>query len=296
VHQEVKGMLDSCYQAYFAGCLSEAIDLADQAFALDPTSFTAYFLVYKLRVIQSNGGSEDEAESEYAEEVPSSDIVAPQTNDKVSDPDISLRPELPAVDPKVVDALERVLAETGEVAATKLVIIPDEPVETEEQLEEPVSQWPYLSTDFQMPSLFVPTLDPTSLQDEDNDEEDEAPMEDEPTPFSSLNDLLRGALEVLQQGGCIEVDDSQHGYLHFRCQSQAGNIDCQLFQDNAGHGYMTLKLVGVKGDLRAAQQDFNQHVLDWIEEVGGVEPTPVNDDAAPDENALDEEEDEVQTV
>lgn len=302
VQQEVESLLESSYRAAFAGCLAEALDLAEQAYALDPTSLTASFLVCKLRrQLQLNEDQTPEDEDPAnAEQLPPPHSDEPQSdgnpNDNAPESDAALRPELPAVDPKVVDALERVLAQSGEPISSKLVIIADEPVANGEQVEEPISQWPYLSTDVQMPSLFVPMLNPQSLQeDEDDGGEEENPMDDDLSPVSSLNEMLRDAVEVLQQGGCIEVDDSKHGCLRFRCQSQVGCIECQLFQDDTGHGYMTLKLTDVPGDLRAAQRKHNQQVIDWIDEVGGVEPTATQEERVPDENLPEEEDDEVQT-
>lgn len=287
VQEEVEQLLEACRQAIKAGCLDEAVELAHRAQALDPTSVDAEALVYRTHMLLQQ--IEDEKAEDADECVPPTPDAPPEdanSDDGLPDPDVSLRPDLPTVDPKVVDALERVLAESGEPAATKLIIVEEEPANDEEQAEEPVSQWPYLSTDTEMPSLFVPMLSPLSLQeDEDDDPEEQEPSGgDTLSPFGSLNEMLREAVEVLQQNGCIEVSEGNYGSLRYRCQVQVGGVECQLYCDTNGHGYLTVTLLpGASGDLRAAQRAYNQQVIDWIDEVGGVEATE------PDANDTDDE-------
>ncbi len=204
----------------------------------------------------------------------------------------ALEPSLPPVDPRIVDALEKALSEIGEPTAGRLIIqVDEEPAGSEEQEEEPVSQWPYLPSDVEIPSLLVAPVDSDLELAEDDAEAAEEPNDPE-APAADVNELLRNVLEAVQQGACVEVDGSQPSGLRIRCEIQVSGVECRMYGDSAGHGYVVCTLLPEAcRDLRAAQRAHNQHIIDWITTMNSYDPDRPDTDAGAEEEAegLDED-------
>jgi hypothetical protein len=160
--------------------------------------------------------------------------AAPEPRDEQT-----LRPELPPVDPKVVDALEKILAEAANPVPAKLIILDSEP-EAGDGQEEPVSQWPYVRPPLDIPSLFGP-LQKGDAATEAEEEAEEAGAEDE-VP-ANLNDLCREVLDALHSGAWIDIDVSRTEGLRTQCEVQIGGIDFKVIWSDSGHRCAVLKLV-----------------------------------------------------
>ena len=102
VAEQVDGLMKACYLAIGEGRNAKAADLARQAHALDPKRVEADPLVYKLHMLA------EESQCEECE-TPASRPTCPACPKNPVEENISLRPALPAVDPDVVVALDRVL-------------------------------------------------------------------------------------------------------------------------------------------------------------------------------------------
>ncbi len=103
VAEQVAGLMKACRLALEAGDIARAADLARQACALDPECVGADPLIYKLHLLNSDppkcsprSSSECPRRQEPAEE---------------AEPPVTLRPELPPIDPGVVGALDGLLPE-----------------------------------------------------------------------------------------------------------------------------------------------------------------------------------------
>jgi hypothetical protein len=103
VKEQVDGLMKACYFAAREGRNAKAADLARQAHALDPKRVEADPLVYKLHMLAEKGQCEEcETPRETSPACPKCPTDPVENN-------VSLRPSLPAVDPEIVPALDRVL-------------------------------------------------------------------------------------------------------------------------------------------------------------------------------------------
>jgi hypothetical protein len=297
VPEKVAELLEACQRAFTAGCYDEARALARQAMALDPDSVACHALVIKLHLLSQ---LEDENPDETATPAPCDEPSAPDpevasepaTEETETPPASSLLPELPPVDPKIVDALEKVLAEAGAPGTPRLTIQVEEAAGTEEEQEELVSQWPYVPFEQEMPSLYIPPP-PQDLVLDDGDApqaDDDADDDSDPSSPGALNAVLRGALEALQQGACVEVDLSRPENLRLRCEFEVAGLQCRILYDYAGHSYVVCALAPeASGDLRAIQLAHNQRVIDWIESTNNLGfSNPDDKDTSEEDDRIDD--------
>jgi hypothetical protein len=103
VKEQVDGLMKACYFAVREGRNAKAADLARQAHALDPKRVEADPLVYKLHMTAEKGQCEE------CEPAAGSTPTCPHCPTAPAEDNVSLRPTLPAIDPEVVVALDRVL-------------------------------------------------------------------------------------------------------------------------------------------------------------------------------------------
>jgi hypothetical protein len=203
-----------------------------------------------------------------------------------------LVPMLPPADPKVVDALEEVLAEAGDPTTAKFVIQVEDNGGAEEAEEEPVSQWPYTPPQAVMPSLYAEPVE------NDSATEDEPPAEEGGNnpgarlmPSSSaVGEVLRGVIEAVRAKTFTDVDDSRLEELGYPYQVEIGAVTFRLIEDGSdGWTGLVLSLrPEASGDLRTAQRLHDDRILHWIESLSGsgvVGPA----EEEPDYPALDEE-------
>jgi hypothetical protein len=244
-----------------AGQVGKACQCYESIHDLCPGSRYARMATERLQ--EARAALRAEADSAVSEEQETPPLPRDKPDDEV------LRPVLPAVDPKIVDALERLLAEAGDPGTPRLVIHVDEPADDDEE-DEPPAGWP-LPAGFEVPVLFVDsvfealTLDEELAGDEDDDEDEE----DVP-PFLDVNQLLRDVIETLRRTtgtpeGALESQPRQSSET-FR----AGAVEFTVESDDNGYNYIRLWLLPEEsGDLRAAQRAQNDRIIHWIEALSG---------------------------
>lgn len=165
-------------------------------------------------------------------------------------------PQPPAVDPHIVQAMQRLL---DEVESARL----QEPGSEEEECE-PQSCWPYRSFD------GMPGPDDAELE---LVIEEEPAVKVAPCPVPSgeaLGRLVQQALGAIQQGSCVEVELGSGSGLRYRCSLQIGGAHCRVLQDRDGRAVVVICTLPPAGeDPRAVQRAHEQEVLDWIEAMQG---------------------------
>lgn len=188
-----------------------------------------------------------------------------------------LRPALPPIDPKVVEALEKLLGETGDPDMPKLLIRGAEPASEEEQEANLHSGWLPAPIEPGFPSLLRLPIRVNLAVD------DEEATEDEPEilgmPFELFvpdwNALVREMLDALSMGSCVEIDGSNLGHLRLLAEKQLGAVQIQVFSDNEGLWRCVVTTLDpeASGDLRAAQRAQNDRLLHWIVSLNdGLDP------------------------
>jgi hypothetical protein len=200
-----------------------------------------------------------------------------------------LRVDLPPLDPRLVDALERLLAETGDPEMPKLIVLDQEPAPTERAEADPGLGWPLTPIDPDLANRLAAETDPGPDADEEAAEEDEEEALPEAPP--DWNALLHEVLDAIHAGTCIEIDGSNLDRLRLQCQRQVGGVLVHIVTDDDGVWQCTVvSLVpGAGGDLRAAQRAHNESILHWIEAVSeGPAEDPADDDPDDGDDALDE--------
>jgi hypothetical protein len=170
--------------------------------------------------------------------------------------DVQLHPSLPDVDPKVVEALERVMKEAGDPLKPKLIIVPEPASDTEES-EDPVSQWPLVPPEHEIPSLYLPLeTDDLDLYEDETAAAPKAP---------NAGEILRDVLDAVKQGLYVEVSGVDPETLETKISVHVHGIECELVLGNFGHRYLLVGLLPqATRDLKALQQSLNESVLHWI--------------------------------
>lgn len=187
----------------------------------------------------------------------STEEAEPEPMEQTQPYDVQLKPELPPIDPKVVDALEKVLKESGAPLKPKLIVVPVEPSDIEEQ-EEPVSQWPLVPPELEMPSLYLP------LETEELDLYEEDGSVAVPTQ-PDAEAAFRQVLDSLREGMYLDVSGVDPETLETKVTLRLNGIECHLILDGSGHRYFLVGLMPeATGDLKEIQQALNERVMHWI--------------------------------
>jgi len=281
----------------------EGYELAEMAIKLSTDCEDAFTLLAKahaaLHAPKEANVCPEEATQEKAEE-PKTEAgagedteVMPPSEEPAEPPDCGpqtlVQPQLPPVDPAIVEALEKVLREVGDPAIPKLVIEVDEPA-AEEQAD-PVSTWPYVPPQIDVPPSLLADPEDDDLALEDDDEGAASP-EDQAWAYlgDHLEDMLRGTVESLRQHVCCDVDiDSPFG-PRGRVNFQVGDVQCTLVCDGWGHRLFVVRLTPeATGDVRDLQQAHNDRVLHWIEVLNCGGNSSTDDDAAASEDDEDDD-------
>jgi tetratricopeptide (TPR) repeat protein len=224
-------------------------------------------------------------EGEDTEVMPPADESPPDTG-----PQALVQPPLPRVDPAIVDALEKVLRESGDPTIPKLVIEVDEPAADEQA--DPVSTWPYVPLETDVPpSLLVDPGDDDLALEEDEDDAPSAEGMARAFIDDHLEEMLRDTLDALRQHVCCDVDIDGPNGPRGRVNFQIGGMQFTLVCDGWGHRLVVVRLTPeASGDLRALQEAHNDRVLHWIELMNsGGNSVDEDDDAT----AEDDEDDDL---
>jgi hypothetical protein len=180
-----------------------------------------------------------------------------QPNEEQPDPG----PDLPPVDPKIVDALEKILAEAADPLPAKLVIL-DSAHYLGDHQAEPVSEWPCGPSPVKMPSMLAEPENPDAALEDDDDSREAVP--------DDFDELFREALESLRSHAWIDIDSSREDGLRAECELQIGGIDLKLIRNEPGQCWAVIKLLPEAcPDLRAAQRAHNDSMIDWIVSLSG---------------------------
>jgi hypothetical protein len=115
----VNGLMKACYLAFGEGRYAKAVDLARQAYAIDPARVEADPLVYKMHLLGQTGACKGEKTKSAG--APAGDPVDGVTEEQETGADgtVSLVPHLPVVSPGVVEALDAVLTGADGQGKTK---------------------------------------------------------------------------------------------------------------------------------------------------------------------------------
>jgi hypothetical protein len=226
----------------------------------------------------------DQPEGEDVEVMPPAEEPAetPESPPGCSDP--LVQPPLPPVDPAVVDALEKVLREVGDPTIPKLVIEVDDPAEEEQQ--DPVSTWPYVPPQTDVPPSLLVDPDEDDLTLEQEEEPATPSPEDEAWEHVAqhLEGMLLGTTDALRQQLCCDVDLSRPTGPRGRINFQIGAVQCTLVCDGWGHRFVAVGLTPkATGDLREVQQAHNDRVSHWIEVMNSGGNSSDDEDTASDD-------------
>lgn len=297
----VAQLLEDGQRAYTAGRFDEADALASQALILDPDCALARALAFRTRLqLQSRDHLaaqpipdldtlSEEVEQSTPEQAPNPAVTTPDNDQE------TLLPRLPPIDPKIVDILEKVLAQSDDPLHPKVVIQLEDPAESADPRQDGPSAWPTAASVTEFPSIYeIPTEDEPA-----DEEEDEAVAA--PSPALDWNDLLRDVAEALQQGGGTDLDGP--GLARWRttpCDLELGGIQVRwtLNANSLTQSVAVALVPEACGDLRLLQQVHNRNILSWIvavsgdgiyqapredEDLGADEESAIEDDLSPED-------------
>jgi hypothetical protein len=178
----------------------------------------------------------------------------------------ALIPRLPPIDPKIVDALEKVLADCPDPVPAKLVVLEVVPASSEAQ-EAPTASWPTGTPQVEIPTLLEEWEDPDlTVQTEDEEENSGGAR----PPISDLNQMLRDVIDALRQGACADVDTEGEEGLRAQVETQIGGVVVKLVYDESGiHCAVVRLLPEACPDLRARQRAQNDAIIEWINLLSG---------------------------
>jgi hypothetical protein len=257
VRRDMIDLLDRCQQAVDEGRTADALQLLMRMGQLyrdnQPTGVPA----------QPRGRIQPRLEDHPEME----QLPAPE--EQVPDSDEAMQPQLPPIDPKLVDALEKALVTSDESGRAKLIIrrIKPEASERNAAVTDAVSQWPTAAPERDMPSLFV---EPDGPDETAGQESDEGADHDIRTEFAASadewNEMLRDAIESIRAGAYSAIDEASPQRLPTLVERQVGAIRLQVVSDSDGEwsGLIVTLLPEASGDLRAVQWAHNERVLRWI--------------------------------
>jgi hypothetical protein len=185
----------------------------------------------------------------------------------------------PPIDPKLVDALERLLAETNDPEMPKLIIQDQEPPPPEETEADTGLGWPLTPGDPDLASRLAAELAPGPSTDDESDDPEEGAAGIPETP-PDWDTVLREAIEAVSAGRASEIDASRLEHLRIVCERQVGNIFVQIISDGDSLWPCTVVSLapGAGGDLRSAQRAHNEFILHWIEALSDSTGADLSDD------------------
>jgi hypothetical protein len=186
-------------------------------------------------------------------------------------------PTLPPIDPKIIDALEKVLKESGDPTAPRLIIHVEDPPATEEEESAVPPEWSGEPQEDDIPRLFVdPAEEKLTITPEDED-----PAEMEELSSEEWSAVLRDAVDAIRAGLSVSVD-TDAGPTGVPHREQFDGIEVEIALGFGGEMFIKVSLAPESsGDLRAAQRAHNERILNWIESLN--EPCTEEDDAATEE-------------
>jgi hypothetical protein len=188
-----------------------------------------------------------------------------------------LAPTVPPIDPKIIDALQKLLKESGNPTAPRLIIHVEEQSVGEEEEPAVPSEWSDEPSAVEVPRLLV---DPADDQLTLTPEEDE-PAEPEEFSKEAWSALLRDAIEAIRSGLGVEVEMTA-ATPNVSQREHFGGIEIEVTIGSGGEQFVKVSLSPeTSGDLRAAQQAHNERILNWIERLN--EPCADEDDSAAEE-------------
>jgi hypothetical protein len=184
--------------------------------------------------------------------------------------------DLAPIDPALVSALERLLAESGDPEMPKLVLQAEPATGPEEQQElDPELGWLPPAAEETAPTLALSLEEPMeSSEGEEADDESEDQVIPEFVP--DWNQVIRDVMEAFGTGTCVEIDGSKLGRLRFLCQKQVGAVTVRIFSDGDGVFRCVVASLDPESipDLRTTQRAFNDRIGRWIEALSaGAEET-----------------------
>jgi hypothetical protein len=259
---KVDKLLEACHTALVAGKYELANELAQMALDIDRDCVAAHPLVYKMHLlaqVKEHSPSAQSAESALSwwlfDEDDASAGREAETNPVEEGEDQALRPAVPAIDPKIQDALEKALKETTNPLAPKFIILEGEPAGGNE-LDDPVSHWPYVLSPLDFPSLFgepEPAEPDAAAEDDDDAGEFEIPHD--------LNDLLREVIDAVREASFIDIDVnvSPGDGLRARCELQIGDVEFTLVWSDTGNRGVIVQLLP-----EAAPKPAHQGLIEWL--------------------------------
>jgi hypothetical protein len=175
-----------------------------------------------------------------------------------------LVPPLPELDPKIVEALEKVLADCPDPLSARLVVLDvtqlDEKQGTDNKQEDPpVDGW----------AVGVPAVEIPSLLEELDDTDSSARTEEEEdngdAPLPDLGRVLGEVVDSIREGACVDLDSAAEQGLRAQVEMQIGGVDFKLLYDESGiHCAVVRLLPEACPDLRARQRAANDAFIEWI--------------------------------
>jgi hypothetical protein len=188
-----------------------------------------------------------------------------------------LAPTVPPIDPKILDALQKLLKESGNPTVPRLIIHVEEQSVGEEEEPAVPSEWSDEPSAVEVPRLLV---DPADDQLTLTPEEDE-PAEPEEFSKEAWSALLRDAIEAIRSGLGVEVEMTV-ATPNVSQREHFGGIEIEVTIGSGGEQFVKVSLSPeTSGDLRAAQRAHNERILNWIERLN--EPCADEDDSAAEE-------------
>jgi hypothetical protein len=186
--------------------------------------------------------------------------------DNPAEPEQSFAHPLPAIDPEVAAALEKVLAGAADPLPAKLVILREEKDKADGQ-EPPALPWPGGLPPVAFPSLLVEAEDP-DLAARDGEEAEEPGQPAEPAP--DLNAVLREVIEAVGSGVSIDIDSSREDCLRAACEVEVGGVEFKLIWSDTGQRLAVVRLLPEAcPDLRAVERAHSDWVIEWIQALSG---------------------------
>jgi hypothetical protein len=278
--KEIGRLLEASHKAYMAGNYFRSAELAQNALEIDAAAVQAHPLVYKMNLLK-------QIQDKVAGLLPafgtmeSKDKPVPQTREPIviqaeeeppveglpserDDEEESLRPLPPPIDPEVVKALEKVLAEAADPLAAKLVVLNEQPGTGEGQ-EDPCGAWFSGPPPVSFPSLLSEAEDAEAASAEE-ESEDNPPRGPQP----DLTALLREVIEAMGGGAWVDIDFSRADGMRAQCELQIGGVDFKVVWGESGQRYAVLRLLPEAcPDVRAVQRAQNDMIIDWIQSLSG---------------------------
>jgi hypothetical protein len=190
----------------------------------------------------------------------------------------ALTPTLPPIDPKIVDALQKVLKETGDPTVPRLIIHVEDLPASEEQEPTVPPEWSGEPQDTEIPRLLIDPVEDKKLAITSDEEE---PDDSEELSTEEWSALLREVIDAIRAGLSVGVE-SNAGPTSASHSEHFGGIEVEITIGSGGEQYVMVSLsLEASGDLRAAQRAHNERILRWIESLN--EPCADEDDAAVEE-------------